>query len=169
VKHLEYATPETLLEGRFGMKIDIWDLGLVLYELVHGHSPFHSESLEETVENITKGAPLFSTEISANLLNLLSSLLAKNPLERPEINEIFVDPWILQNLRGYDLSFLNDPKFQSNAKSLSRLFQIVGSSKTNPIAAGINHNKNFKLKTLPNEWEQCSHALENQVKFLVLH
>lgn len=138
---MEYATPETLLDGKFSVKIDIWSIGLILYEIVHGHSPFQSESLDETVENITKGAPLFSTNLSPNLLKLLRSLLAKDPSERPEIHEIFTHPWILQNLKYYDLSFLKNSKLHCNASSLSPLFKVLDSLKISPL----NKGNKFKI------------------------
>jgi serine/threonine protein kinase len=39
---LEYVAPETLLEEKFTEASDWWAFGCVLYEMIHGISPFYS-------------------------------------------------------------------------------------------------------------------------------
>jgi serine/threonine protein kinase len=38
----EYMAPEMVLENRYDYRIDIWALGVLLYELVHGKAPFQA-------------------------------------------------------------------------------------------------------------------------------
>jgi serine/threonine protein kinase len=38
--------PEMALEKKYDYRIDIWALGVLLYELVHGRAPFQAESLK---------------------------------------------------------------------------------------------------------------------------
>ena len=36
-----YMAPEGLIEGIYGPKTDVWGFGMLLYEMLHGVSPFH--------------------------------------------------------------------------------------------------------------------------------
>lgn len=36
----EYMAPELILEKPYNFSVDIWSLGVILYELIHGYSPF---------------------------------------------------------------------------------------------------------------------------------
>lgn len=48
--------PEMALEKSYDCRIDIWALGVLLYELVHGKAPFPAESLKVMKEKINKGS-----------------------------------------------------------------------------------------------------------------
>ena len=41
----EYMAPEMLFGSSYNYHVDIWALGVLLYELVHGHAPFRGESV----------------------------------------------------------------------------------------------------------------------------
>jgi serine/threonine protein kinase len=32
--------PEIIRRENYGNKVDVWSLGILLYEMLHGHSPF---------------------------------------------------------------------------------------------------------------------------------
>ena len=51
----EYMAPEMVLEKTYDYRIDIWALGVLLYELVHGRAPFQAANLKEMKENIKIG------------------------------------------------------------------------------------------------------------------
>lgn len=40
-------SPEILEKNKHSKKLDIWCLGIMLYEMLHGDTPFHAESLEQ--------------------------------------------------------------------------------------------------------------------------
>jgi serine/threonine protein kinase len=44
----EYIAPEILAKTGYGFAADYWSLGVVVYELVHGRTPFTAESAHET-------------------------------------------------------------------------------------------------------------------------
>ena len=46
----EYMAPEMLNEETHNYQIDVWSLGILLFELVHGHAPFRGTN-QVTVKN----------------------------------------------------------------------------------------------------------------------
>lgn len=43
----EYMSPEIALKNKHNNKVDIWCLGVLLYEMLHGSPPFAAENLNE--------------------------------------------------------------------------------------------------------------------------
>ena len=52
---LEYMCPEMIINGSHNHTLDIWCLGIFLYELLHGHAPFQGPSFSTISERIMKG------------------------------------------------------------------------------------------------------------------
>lgn len=48
-----YVAPE-ILKGKYGHKIDVWALGVILYTMVFANYPFYGQSTEETIGNIQR-------------------------------------------------------------------------------------------------------------------
>lgn len=63
----EYMAPEMILKGKYDYRVDIWGLGVLLYELVHGYAPFRGNTLEEVAEKVKIGhyevSPLLSEDL----------------------------------------------------------------------------------------------------------
>ncbi|CBJ27169.1 Protein kinase domain containing protein [Ectocarpus siliculosus] len=51
----EYVAAEVLSGGGHGMPVDLWALGVLIYELLVGQTPFKSPSVEEMYERIAAG------------------------------------------------------------------------------------------------------------------
>ncbi len=50
----EYMAPEIFFRKPQTKKTDIWALGILLYELFHGHAPYRGQKNEEVLQNIMK-------------------------------------------------------------------------------------------------------------------
>ncbi|MEM6689245.1 MAG: serine/threonine-protein kinase [Planctomycetota bacterium] len=84
-----FVAPETLdSETRADERSDLFSLGVVLYALCTGDSPFQSDSMLGTLHRIASCNPKSLSEsapqVSANLSQLVMRLLNKNPDERYE-------------------------------------------------------------------------------------
>lgn len=58
---LFYRAPEMFFGGGYDERVDMWAAGITIYELItNGVTPFESEHLSTTIENIIRGEVLFS-------------------------------------------------------------------------------------------------------------
>lgn len=84
----EYMAPEIFDKKPYDEKIDIWALGILLYELVHGKSPFRGNSVIEIYKNIQRGDIRYSSTCSPEVRDLVGRILKKNPYSRISLDEI---------------------------------------------------------------------------------
>lgn len=54
-----YLAPEIYLGGGYDERIDLWSLGVTIYKLIAGFTPFESEYHSDTIANIIKGQAKF--------------------------------------------------------------------------------------------------------------
>lgn len=51
---LEYLAPEAVLNYSQNHKIDVWALGILLFEMIAGEAPFKGRNKEEILKNMKK-------------------------------------------------------------------------------------------------------------------
>lgn len=92
-----YVAPEIWKNESYNAKLDVWALGVVLYELVALRCPFFSHELDELENLILKGKyDQIPDCYSIELQNLIDSMLCQDPKGRPTITKIIELPF-LQN------------------------------------------------------------------------
>ena len=88
-----YLSPEICQDQPYNQKSDIWSLGCMLYEIVTLNHAFDATSMKGLVMKILRGNyPPISKTYSKDLSDLISTLLKKNPEERPTINQLLQMP-----------------------------------------------------------------------------
>lgn len=85
-----YVAPEILKGDDYSKEVDIFSLGCLMHALLSAKLPFWTESKREQNLRVVKEA--FNTEsnahiasLSAEAKNLLASMLAKEPSQRPSV------------------------------------------------------------------------------------
>ena len=92
-----YVAPE-VINKFYNKKCDNWSLGIFLYLLLSGNTPFTAESQEKTFHNI-QNAPLeFDRpgweKVSKEAKDLITGLLEKDPKKRLTLKEVIDHPWV---------------------------------------------------------------------------
>lgn len=84
-----------MIFGReYDSRIDVWALGILLYEMLHGNAPFKGESVKEVKQRMMRGSYNLGSEISDEGKDLLTGILKFNPDDRLTLDEIVSHPWI---------------------------------------------------------------------------
>ena len=74
--------PEMILRKPYNHKIDIWGLGILLFELIEGHAPFEGTTQDQILLKM-KDAIFFSKNFTAEEISLIHRILRVDPRERP--------------------------------------------------------------------------------------
>ncbi|XP_076860300.1 serine/threonine-protein kinase PLK2b [Brachyhypopomus gauderio] len=83
-----YLSPEVLNKQGHGWESDVWALGCVMYTMLLGKPPFETSNLKETYRCIREARYALPSTISLPARQLIGSMLARNPSERPRLDDI---------------------------------------------------------------------------------
>ena len=78
----EYSSPEMLNRKGHGKAHDLWSLGIILYHMLIGHTPFEDSDPLKMQQKILKGKPVFPKTIGKDAKNLIKHLLIVDPKKR---------------------------------------------------------------------------------------
>jgi len=77
----EYVSPEVVRGDGHEFAVDWWALGILIYEMLYGTTPFKGKNRKETFRNVLTKAPEFVGKRTA-LTDLIEKLLEKDPTKR---------------------------------------------------------------------------------------
>ncbi|CCF57469.1 hypothetical protein KAFR_0C04780 [Kazachstania africana CBS 2517] len=80
----EYIAPEVIRGNGHTAAVDWWTLGILIYEMLFGFTPFKGSNTNETFCNILKNEVTFpnNNDVSRNCKDLIKKLLCKNEQKR---------------------------------------------------------------------------------------
>ena len=88
-----YLAPEVCHSQPYGMKADVWSLGVVLYELLALKPPFTGANLAALINNIVTATPApVGAGYGQCVQELVSEMLQKEPDKRPGIQDVLASP-----------------------------------------------------------------------------
>ena len=106
----DYMSPEMLGQSGYGLLVDYYSLGVLLYELLVGQPPFYMKSGKERFVLSQKTQINFPKQISQSCRNLISGLLNSDPQKRigaqSGVVEVIEHPWF----SGVDFDFIRKGK-----------------------------------------------------------
>ena len=84
----EYMAPEIFENEEYGKQVDIWSLGVILYELFHHKSPFAAQNTFKIYKKILNLEISLNRNVPLQVSQLILTLLQNDPKKRPTIDEV---------------------------------------------------------------------------------
>uniref|UniRef100_A0A8C6TM86 protein kinase C n=1 Tax=Neogobius melanostomus TaxID=47308 RepID=A0A8C6TM86_9GOBI len=78
----EFLAPEVLTDNNYTRSVDWWGLGVLIYEMLVGESPFPGDDEEEVFDSIVNDDVRYPRFLSPDSVSLIQKLLQKNPAMR---------------------------------------------------------------------------------------
>jgi serine/threonine protein kinase len=110
-----YVAPEVLTTLPYGIKVDLWSVGIIAYTILVGYQPFRAEG--DDLKNEIKAGHLqfddkFWGSISSEAKLFIKGLLTVDPAKRFSAQEALLHPWFsLQNVGKTTTTEKDNPVF----------------------------------------------------------
>lgn len=165
---LEYMAPEILDENSYNSSVDIWSLGVLLYEMLYGFTPF---------KNITRGGSRIvsfnngsTNKISFETKDLIRLMLMTNPDKRINIKEVFQHRAVkkYENELNSNLNIVteikdnivkNNPLCQSSTYDKQKITERVSSFVKNCF----ENEKELKTPNINDKYRKKQNELHNKL------
>jgi fused-like protein len=92
-----YMAPEIVQELPYNHTVDLWSLGVILYELFHGKPPFYTNNLYSLIQLIVRDPVKFPDNMGPEFKSFLKGLLNKAPSERLAWPDLLNHPFIKES------------------------------------------------------------------------
>lgn len=156
---LDYAAPEVLSNKRYTKACDLWSMGVILYKLLCGHSPFRrpSEADLETpniTDKIMKRIKQSSIDesskwksLSEPAKDLIRRLLTVSPHSRITLNEILVHDWLNSTT---DVTHKKSVEAAADIRPIATTKKVVDQNQPVKAVKAVKASKSIK-PTKPNK------------------
>ena len=94
-----YHSPEMIKKVGYDTSVDIWAIGILIYELMVGKPPFRGDrehSLEDNILHLRIKYP----SMNPSARNLIQEILKLEPKNRPNLQKILEHPFITDNVQN---------------------------------------------------------------------
>ena len=107
----QYVAPEILMGIGHSFKADIWSLGVLIFEIQSGQTPFQAETVLQIFEKVNSCQVNYNWKIKSNLGELLDRIFVTDPEQRiglPAIKQHLVFKVSFGDLSNNFIYFLQD-------------------------------------------------------------
>jgi serine/threonine protein kinase len=158
---VEYLAPEIILRRGHDSSVDFWSLGIIIYEMIYGVTPFYSDSHRSIFKKILKGDVIFpkagdgNTGTNDDRCNFIHSLLDQTPTTRlgcllNGVGDIVDHPYF----NGFDWNLLSKREMAPPSLPVLSEHGVVAleSEDEEETASGDDDDKEEKVKSVTASW-----------------
>lgn len=153
----EYMAPEIFESSAYDFTVDIWSLGILLFELLHGFSPFRGKGIFEIYRNIVTNRIPFKESLDPQARALITMILQRAPTKRPTVQAILAHPY-LQPPKPFC-----SPKPSKSDLALN-LAAITGAKSRSRSKAGLMSARNTELDTIQKQMPLPAFVKSNKLQ-----
>ncbi|KAI5941564.1 Serine/threonine-protein kinase ULK3 [Manis javanica] len=127
-----YMAPEMVCQRQYDARVDLWSVGVILYEALFGQPPFASRSFIELEEKIRSTRVIelpLRLPLSRDCRDLLQRLLERDPSRRISFQDFFAHPWV---------DLVHMPSGESLARATALAVQAVEKDHAGDAAAAFS-------------------------------
>jgi len=160
---MEYMAPEIVGSENYDYSVDIWSLGILLYEMLFGHSPFNGKDTNNIILNIKSHELNYddtNKKISNSCKDLIQKLLNMNPQKRLKIKDILEHPFIKKHSKKFlsNKQLTNSINKDKIENQLNKKLNDTNNSSNKKEDVNLNGKKLIRSNTInkmfPNSSEQ---------------
>ena len=153
-----YLAPEIIKEKGHDEKVDIWCIGVLLFELATGSVPFPGNDIETLENNILKLKIQWPKDINLDIKNLIMKILKLDPKARISLSDMMQHHFITKYFPD-STQYLIKPN--DNAKYRPFIVSKDDPNNWDPI---IHENNNIILNINNNIKEEKNEKIEKKEK-----
>ena len=124
----DYIAPEVVTTKPYNKSVDWWSLGVLIFEMLTGYTPFYDKTPMKTYENILLGQVRYPSYLHPDAIDLLQKLITKDLTRRlgnlqGGSNDVKFHPWfaevIWEKLLSKDIETPYEPPIQAGVGDTS--------------------------------------------------
>ena len=140
--------PEIVHKKPYDYRVDIWSLGVLLYELIHREAPYKGRSLSEISKSLAKDHIMFSSSTHPEAKDLIIKILRNNPNDRLSVNQILSHPWVQLHLKTEEDDSLQVEEYRVSPRDVLRQENFKSVYGESPRILPRRDHQNFKSEIL---------------------
>ncbi len=134
-----YLAPEMIKEIGHDEYLDVWCIGVLMFELLTGYPPFNGSNMNVLSDNIIKGKIQWPQDINLEAKDLISKVLKTDPKERLGLKQMLNHPFFTKVTPFPDFIMIT-PKDQNEEDN--KIFIV---SEDIPVIRKIGVRKNTEI------------------------
>ena len=119
----------------YDLKIDIWSIGVICYNMIIGKNVFNSSSLDDLVNNVEKGNYTVPTNLSKEIVSFLNAMLQYNQENRLSAEKLSKHPFLTEPIINF-----HKINLRKVSKKIDRNGLNINTKKNNTIWSIFNEN-----------------------------